>query len=78
MPRRSSAIRTDCLPRLIQVGSDEILLDDATRMAERLRDAGCSVELEIWPRMPHVWPLFARILPEGHRAIERIGDFVRG
>jgi acetyl esterase/lipase len=65
-------------PSLIQVGSDEILLDDATRMAERLRAAGCSVELEIWPRMPHVWPLFARILPEGHRAIERIGDFVRG
>ena len=64
-------------PSLIQVGSDEILRDDADRMAERLRGAGCNVELEVWPRMPHVWQLFARILPEGRRAIERIGDFVR-
>jgi monoterpene epsilon-lactone hydrolase len=64
-------------PSLIQVGSDEILRDDADRMAERLRGAGCSIELEVWPRMPHVWQLFARILPEGRRAIERIGAFVR-
>jgi acetyl esterase/lipase len=65
-------------PSLILVGGDEILRDDAVRMAERLRSAGCPAELEIWPRMPHVWPLFARILPEGARAMERIGAFVRG
>ena len=64
-------------PSLIQVGSDEILRDDAERMAEKLRSAACAVELEIWPRMPHVWHLFARIVPEGRQAIERIGDFVR-
>jgi monoterpene epsilon-lactone hydrolase len=63
-------------PTLIQVGSDEILLDDAKRMADRLRNAGCTSELEIWPRMPHVWQLFARVLPEGRRAVERIGEFV--
>jgi acetyl esterase/lipase len=64
-------------PSLILVGGDEILRDDAVRMAERLHAAGCTAELEIWPRMPHIWPLFARILPEGARAIERIGAFVR-
>jgi len=64
-------------PALIQVGGDEILRDDAERMAARLRDAGCEVALEVWPRMPHVWQLFARILPEGRRAIERIGAFLR-
>ena len=64
-------------PSLIQVGSDEILRDDAVRMADRLRSAGCEAELEIWPRMPHVWPLYARVLPEGRRAVERIGGFVR-
>jgi epsilon-lactone hydrolase len=62
---------------LIQVGSDEILLTDAVRMAEKLREAGGAVELEEWPRMPHVWHHFARIIPEGRRAIERIGEFVR-
>jgi acetyl esterase/lipase len=65
-------------PTLIQAGSDEILHDDSTRMADRLRAAGCEVELEIWPRMPHAWHLFAPVLPEARRAIERIGAFVRG
>jgi len=64
-------------PVLIQVGSDEILHDDAVRMAERLRSADCRVELEIWPRMPHAWHLFVPVLPEAHRAIRRVGDFVR-
>jgi acetyl esterase/lipase len=64
-------------PVLIQVGDDEILRDDATRMAEMLEKAGCAVTLEIWPRMPHVWHAFAPILPEARRAIARIGEFVR-
>ncbi len=64
-------------PTLIFVGSDEALRDDAVRMAERLRAAGCDVELEVWPRMFHVWHMFARILPEARAAIARIGAFVR-
>jgi monoterpene epsilon-lactone hydrolase len=64
-------------PTLIQVGSDEILLDDSVRMANRMRDAGCDVTLEAWPRMPHVWQAFAPLLPEARQAITRIGDFIR-
>ena len=64
-------------PTLIQVGSDEILRDDSLRMAERLKAAGCHAELEIWPRMPHAWHLYARILPEGRQAIARAGRFVQ-
>jgi monoterpene epsilon-lactone hydrolase len=63
-------------PTLIHVGSDEILLDDAARMAAAMRNAGCGVELEVWPRVPHVWHAFAFILPEARRAIARIGEFV--
>jgi len=63
-------------PTLIQVGSDEVLRDDAERMADRMHAAGCRVELEIWPRMPHVWHLFAPVMPEARQAIERIGKFV--
>jgi acetyl esterase/lipase len=63
-------------PSLIQVGSDEILRDDSARMADRLRAAGCRVALEVWPRMPHSWQLFARVLPEGRRAVARVGAFV--
>jgi acetyl esterase/lipase len=65
-------------PALIQVGSDEVLLDDSVRMAERLRAAGCEVELEVWPRMPHAWHVWARIMPEARQAIARIGEFVNG
>src|SRR5262245_10191132 len=64
-------------PTLIHVGSDEILHDDAVRMADKFRAAGCEVEIEVWPRMPHAWHLYARILPEGRRAIERIGTFLQ-
>jgi len=64
-------------PSLIQVGSDEAQLDDAVRMAERLRAAGCEVDMKAWPRMPHAWQLFARLLPEARQAIEEIGEFLR-
>jgi monoterpene epsilon-lactone hydrolase len=66
----------DLPPTLIHAGSDEVLLDDAVRMAEAMRAAGCEVELDVWPKMPHVWHLYARILPEGRQAIDRIGQFL--
>jgi monoterpene epsilon-lactone hydrolase len=64
-------------PSLIQAGSDEILRDDAVRMADRMRAAGCEAEVEIWQRMPHAWHLYARLIPEGRRAIARIGQFLQ-
>jgi len=63
-------------PTLIHVGSDEILHDDASRMALRMREAGCRVELETWRRMPHAWHLLAPALPESLQAIERIAMFL--
>jgi len=63
-------------PVLIQVGSDEILRDDAIRMAERLRAENPRSNLEIWPRMPHVWQLFVPFLPEARRAMAHIKGFI--
>ncbi len=63
-------------PMLIQVGDAEVLLDDSTRVAEKARAAGVKVELEAWPEMFHVWHVFAKILPEGQQAIDRIGEYV--
>src|SRR5438445_251158 len=63
-------------PVLIQVGSDEILRDDAVRMAEKLRADNPRSRLEIWSRMPHAWQLFVPVLPEARRAIAQIGDFI--
>jgi monoterpene epsilon-lactone hydrolase len=64
-------------PTLIQAGSDEILRDDAVRMADKMRAAGCVVELELWEQMPHVWHLYARFVPEGRRAVARVGEFLQ-
>ncbi|RXF73916.1 alpha/beta hydrolase [Hansschlegelia zhihuaiae] len=64
-------------PCLIQCGGDEILLDDAVRMQAALAAAGVHSELEVWPRMPHVWQAFAGFLPEGKAALARICAFLR-
>jgi acetyl esterase/lipase len=67
----------DIPPLLIQVGTREILLDDATRVAERARAAGVDVKLEIEEGAPHVYQVFPGI-PETDAAVQRIGAFVRG
>jgi acetyl esterase/lipase len=64
-------------PILVQVGTAETLLDDATRIAEKLHRAGVSVRLAVWPNMPHVFPLFAPILSEGADGCAEIGAFIR-
>jgi monoterpene epsilon-lactone hydrolase len=63
-------------PLLIQVGAAERLLDDSTRVAALAKEAGVKVELEVWDDMIHVWHAFAKLLPEGQQAIDRIGRFV--
>lgn len=65
------------LPRLlIQVGDDEILLDDATRLAAAAEQAGVRVNLEIWPHLWHVWHLYAGVVPEADEAMRVIADFI--
>jgi len=62
-------------PLLIQAGSDEILLNDATRLAEKARAVGVDVHLEIWDEMFHVFQLFS-FLPETKQAVSQIAAFV--
>jgi acetyl esterase/lipase len=62
-------------PLLLQVGSAEVLLDDAARVAERARAAGVEAELRVWQDMFHVWHAFAEILPEGQQAMDEMAAF---
>ncbi|CAN5727790.1 alpha/beta hydrolase [soil metagenome] len=64
-------------PILVQVGTAEALLDDSTRIAEKLHTAGVDVKLAIWPNMLHVFPFFAPILSEGRDGCLEIGNFIR-
>ena len=64
-------------PLLIQVGSAETLLADATRLAAAAGAADVDVTLEIWPHMIHAWPLWNTKLEDGRRALANAGEFIR-
>ena len=63
-------------PTLVQVGTDEILLDDSTRFADRAYAAGVEVELQRFDGMFHDFQLFARLLATSRGAIEDIAAFL--
>ena len=62
-------------PLLIQVGTDEILLDNSKRFAEKAQKAGVDVTLEIWDGMFHVFQMIP-FMPSTKKALEQIGGFV--
>jgi monoterpene epsilon-lactone hydrolase len=62
-------------PILIQVGSKETLLSDATSFTEKAKAAGGDITLEVWDGMQHEWQFAVGMLPEARRAIKRIGEF---
>jgi epsilon-lactone hydrolase len=64
-------------PILIQVGSAETLLDDATRFAAVAGAADVPVTLEVWPHMIHAWHLWNARLEPGRRALVSAGAFIR-
>ncbi|MBW0449182.1 alpha/beta hydrolase [Paraburkholderia phenoliruptrix] len=64
-------------PLFMMAGSTEVLLDDSRRVAAHARAAGVDCELEVWSKMPHVWPIFAPFIPEANRALDRAAEFVR-
>jgi epsilon-lactone hydrolase len=64
-------------PLLVQVGTDEVLHDDAARVVERAAAAGVRATLEVWPDMWHVWQLGAGLMPEADDALAHVGAFIR-
>ena len=63
-------------PLLIQVGSHEILLDDAVRLAARAAEHDVFVELQVWPQVPHVFQGFAALLDDADRALGAAAAFI--
>lgn len=64
-------------PMLIQVGSAETLLSDATRLAEAAGAVDVEVRLEVWPHMIHAWPVWNAALTDGRLALASAGEFLR-
>ena len=63
-------------PLLIHAGDDEILRDDAVRMAELAKAAGVDARLEIYPRMWHVWQIYPK-LPQTGVSLDDIAQFLK-
>ncbi len=64
-------------PVRIEVGAHEVLLDDATGLADRLQAAGGTVTLTVWPELIHVFQAFpGDIVPESDLSIAAVGSFL--
>ena len=64
-------------PILIQVGSEEVLLDDACRYAVEARKAGASITLEVWQGMHHVFQLDVKTFASSRRALDHAAAFLK-
>jgi acetyl esterase/lipase len=63
-------------PTLVQVGTDELLLNDSRRLVRRLLDSGVVASLEEYPRRWHVFQLHAGMLADADRALDAVARFV--
>lgn len=62
-------------PMLIQVGTYEALLDDAKILHQRALEAGVQAQIQVWPKMWHVWQLLVGMMPEATQAVKDLGEF---
>lgn len=64
-------------PISVHVGSEEVLYSDSERLVEKVLASGGKAELEVWAKMPHVFPVFAARVPEGMVALDKMADYCR-
>jgi monoterpene epsilon-lactone hydrolase len=63
-------------PMIIHASEQEILRDDSVHLAERARQAGVSVEIKLWPTVPHVWQMAHQLIPEGRESLRLVNEFL--
>lgn len=64
-------------PLLVHASTDEVLRDDAVRVAERAVAAGVTVQFRLWPGVPHCWQFFSAVMPEAAESLQMTEKFVR-
>ncbi|MFI7065616.1 alpha/beta hydrolase [Kribbella sp. NPDC050124] len=65
-------------PLLIQVGTAEVLLDDALRLATHAAEQDVDVSLDVVAGAPHVYQLMAGLLDEADEALDHAARFLGG
>ncbi len=63
-------------PMMIQVGTEEVLYDDSTRVVKAIENASGAVEFRPWPDMMHVWHLLAGVAPEAEDGIAELAAYI--
>jgi epsilon-lactone hydrolase len=63
-------------PLLVHAGEDEMLRDDAVRIASLAKSVEVDVRLEIYPRMWHVWQINLT-LPQAIQSLDDIAQFLK-
>ena len=64
-------------PILIQAGSHELLLDDIIDFHKKAKDSDVEVSFELWKDMFHCFQIFSSNIPEGQKAIESAGEYIK-
>ncbi len=64
-------------PVYVQVGDHELLLSDSTRFAEKAKEEGTDVRLDVYPEMFHVFNAFWKVLPKAREANQKLGGFLK-
>ena len=67
----------DLPPTLVQVGSKEILLDDAQRFKDKATKAGVDVTFKLYTGMWHNFQMFNAWFPEAKMALDDIATFAQ-
>ena len=75
-----SPLYADCTgfpPLFLLASNNEILLDDTVLFARRAMAAGVATRIDIWPLLPHAFPLFERVFPKAKLARQEMVEFMR-
>lgn len=64
-------------PIYIQVGDEEMLLDDSLRFGQKAKADGADVQVEVYPKKFHVFNGFWRILPKAREANRKLGEYLK-
>lgn len=63
-------------PILFQVGSEEVLLDDTLRVAEKVRKTHGKLRVTVYEGMFHVFQMALRLIPESREAWDEVSHFL--
>ncbi|MGB0955366.1 MAG: alpha/beta hydrolase [Panacagrimonas sp.] len=75
-----SPLHADCdgfPPMYLLATNNEVLMDDSVLFARRAHAAGVDVRCEVWPTLPHAFPLFGLFYAEARVARQEMLRFMR-